>query len=677
MFGTPLSEHIRCTGRQISPVIELCVHFLHAQGLKEEGLFRVPGSSMKIKKLKNGINAMFLTFMSLNELETDRQRQSGHSCIVSLYDLFKSAVGQPPLKEQPLDPPPLQNSVLRSSLAVDDSPMSHTNYLTSPDSQRDSTNGDYIMDVHSIAGLLKLYMRELPEPLFTHALYDDWLDCVSKHESNEQRLALLSEVMKRLPNANYANLKHLVRFLNELTHHQERNKMTSTNLAIAMAPSLIWPRRTAEKNQNSVVDPNSDSSQTLNSQMCSFGLSASQHAMLLDALIINADALFPEQVDFELSEFNDLTLKSDAAARSMAKRIGRNVKSTSPTGLSTASSSSFSSSASNSAVSPTLVKGHSRKGGSMEGLLGGVVYQEVKSTLQTNMSTRSIGRPASVQVSRDEYSNLRREYMKGSLLSAASTKPDSPDRGTNNVADPRSSSRSSHKPPAPPVPPPTSIRHQQERMRQSALSKSPDPENSTVQKPRPVSLRGTGTIDRPHTNNNQASARPSVPPPERPITKTTMIMNSDSELNIKDDRKASQEGSLRNATSQVRSGAKDQIGLERSHVVRLDEPAKLSNPSGVATVISPDGVSTNDDSSFEDSDEDHIQADQSRGGDTSRPLVDIKSNTRTDLAEGLERETSEMNDERHNEVHPVVLPPKPPTKPPRSTSPRLTQSTPL
>jgi RhoGAP domain. len=30
-------------------------------------------------------------------------------------------------------------------------------------------------DPHVIAGALKLYLRDLPEPLMTHALYDEWM----------------------------------------------------------------------------------------------------------------------------------------------------------------------------------------------------------------------------------------------------------------------------------------------------------------------------------------------------------------------------------------------------------------------------------------------------------------------------------------------------------------------
>ena len=37
-------------------------------------------------------------------------------------------------------------------------------------------------DVHVLTGALKLYFRELPEPLFPFDSYDDFVDAISKYE---------------------------------------------------------------------------------------------------------------------------------------------------------------------------------------------------------------------------------------------------------------------------------------------------------------------------------------------------------------------------------------------------------------------------------------------------------------------------------------------------------------
>ena len=38
-------------------------------------------------------------------------------------------------------------------------------------------------DIHAVAGLLKKYFRELPEPLFTNALYPNFVDGLCKYLS--------------------------------------------------------------------------------------------------------------------------------------------------------------------------------------------------------------------------------------------------------------------------------------------------------------------------------------------------------------------------------------------------------------------------------------------------------------------------------------------------------------
>ena len=52
-------------------------------------------------------------------------------------------------------------------------------------------------DVHIVAGMLKSYLRELPEPMLTFGLYDDWVNAM-KISDQETRLHAFSEVRKYL-----------------------------------------------------------------------------------------------------------------------------------------------------------------------------------------------------------------------------------------------------------------------------------------------------------------------------------------------------------------------------------------------------------------------------------------------------------------------------------------------
>lgn len=94
-----------------------------------------------------------------------------------------------------------------------------------------------IENVHSIAGLLEQYLRELPEPPLTYALYDSFIECVDKPPM--QQLLSIQEVVKRLPKPNYALLEVLLPFLKELTDHSEKNLMNAKNMGLVFGPVLL------------------------------------------------------------------------------------------------------------------------------------------------------------------------------------------------------------------------------------------------------------------------------------------------------------------------------------------------------------------------------------------------------------------------------------------------------
>ena len=45
-------------------------------------------------------------------------------------------------------------------------------------------------DVHIVAGTLKSYLRELPEPIFSHDLYEDWVNSVRSGDIDSRLNAL-------------------------------------------------------------------------------------------------------------------------------------------------------------------------------------------------------------------------------------------------------------------------------------------------------------------------------------------------------------------------------------------------------------------------------------------------------------------------------------------------------
>lgn len=99
-------------------------------------------------------------------------------------------------------------------------------------------------DSHVAAVLLKKFLRELPEPLLTFELYDDFMRIHALPE--EQKWNEIQRVLhSSLPKQNYIVLEYLMIFLVSVMEHSSVNRMSASNLAIVFGPNLIWAKSTA------------------------------------------------------------------------------------------------------------------------------------------------------------------------------------------------------------------------------------------------------------------------------------------------------------------------------------------------------------------------------------------------------------------------------------------------
>ncbi|XP_042697134.2 rho GTPase-activating protein 44 isoform X6 [Chrysemys picta bellii] len=140
---------------------------------------------------------------------------------------------------------------------------------------------EYSADPHAIAGALKSYLRELPEPLMTFELYDEWIQA-SNIQDQDKRLQALWNACEKLPKANYNNIRYLIKFLAKLTEYQDANKMTPSNVAIVLGPNLLWPQ--AEGN--------------ITEMMTTVSL---QIVGIIEPLIQHADWFFPGDIEFNVT----------------------------------------------------------------------------------------------------------------------------------------------------------------------------------------------------------------------------------------------------------------------------------------------------------------------------------------------------------------------------------------
>ncbi|XP_075281068.1 rho GTPase-activating protein 29 isoform X2 [Opisthocomus hoazin] len=131
---------------------------------------------------------------------------------------------------------------------------------------------------HDISNVLKLYLRQLPEPLILFRLYNEFIGLakesqnvnedldakqVSPKSMKRQTICIelnriiikIKDLLKQLPVPNYNTLQYLIGHLHRVTEQSDENKMSASNLGIIFGPTLIRPRQTdATVSLSSLVD---------------------------------------------------------------------------------------------------------------------------------------------------------------------------------------------------------------------------------------------------------------------------------------------------------------------------------------------------------------------------------------------------------------------------------------
>ncbi|KAF5676947.1 hypothetical protein FHETE_1954 [Fusarium heterosporum] len=170
-FGAPLADAVRfCSPTDVNvplpAVVYRCIQYLDSKNaILEEGIFRLSGSNIVIKQLRERFNVEG----DIN-LVTDRQ----------------------------------------------------------------------YYDIHAVASLLKLYLRELPTTILTRDLHMEFLTSM-EIQDHAEKMTALGELVHRLPQANATLLKYLIGFLIKIINNADVNKMTVRNVGIVFSPTLNIP----------------------------------------------------------------------------------------------------------------------------------------------------------------------------------------------------------------------------------------------------------------------------------------------------------------------------------------------------------------------------------------------------------------------------------------------------
>uniref|UniRef100_A0A671SZI6 SLIT-ROBO Rho GTPase-activating protein 1-like n=1 Tax=Sinocyclocheilus anshuiensis TaxID=1608454 RepID=A0A671SZI6_9TELE len=100
------------------------------------------------------------------------------------------------------------------------------------------TDGENNHDINSVAGVLKMYFRNLDNPLFPKEKFNDLIACI-RTESLYERALSIRKILTTTPRPTLVVMRYLFAFLNHLSQYSDENMMDPGNLAICFGPTLM------------------------------------------------------------------------------------------------------------------------------------------------------------------------------------------------------------------------------------------------------------------------------------------------------------------------------------------------------------------------------------------------------------------------------------------------------
>ncbi|XP_055791597.1 rho GTPase-activating protein 27-like [Salvelinus fontinalis] len=95
-------------------------------------------------------------------------------------------------------------------------------------------------DIHVITGALKLFFRELPEPLFPFSHFSRFIQAIRTVDYH-LKVSFMRELVESLPRPNHDTMELLFSHLRKVVEYGEENRMTVQNVAIVFGPTLLRP----------------------------------------------------------------------------------------------------------------------------------------------------------------------------------------------------------------------------------------------------------------------------------------------------------------------------------------------------------------------------------------------------------------------------------------------------
>ncbi|RXM98532.1 Rho GTPase-activating protein 27 [Acipenser ruthenus] len=95
-------------------------------------------------------------------------------------------------------------------------------------------------DIHVVTGSLKLFFRELPEPLFPFTHFKNFIAAI-KIPGHNEKINYMRDLVRSLPRPNHDTMSLLFQHLRKVVEYKEVNRMSVQSVAIVFGPTLLKP----------------------------------------------------------------------------------------------------------------------------------------------------------------------------------------------------------------------------------------------------------------------------------------------------------------------------------------------------------------------------------------------------------------------------------------------------
>lgn len=113
-------------------------------------------------------------------------------------------------------------------------------------SPSDCDISDPDLDIHAVTSALKQYFRKLPTPLITYEVYEKIIDSAEITDQSA-RIEHLQKSLQELPRVHQDVLEFLMFHLKRVVEREKENLMTSQNIAVVFAPTIMRPESLARE----------------------------------------------------------------------------------------------------------------------------------------------------------------------------------------------------------------------------------------------------------------------------------------------------------------------------------------------------------------------------------------------------------------------------------------------